>query len=49
MKATDELGKLVEAATTILILQPEKPDTDSLTSSLALEQALGDIGKTTTL
>ena len=49
MKATEELGKLVEAATTILILQPEKPDTDSLTSSLALEQALGDIGKTTTL
>lgn len=40
-----KLGELVEAAQTILVLQPEKPDTDSLTSSLALEQILGDLGK----
>ncbi len=39
------LGKLVEKATTILVLQPEKPDTDSLGTSLALEQILGDLGK----
>lgn len=43
--AIDELGELVAKAKTILILQPEKPDTDSLTSSLALEQILGDLGK----
>lgn len=44
-EAITELGKMVEAAQTIVILQPEKPDTDSLTSSLALEQILGDLGK----
>lgn len=40
-----QLGELVAAAKTILVLQPEKPDTDSLTSALALEQILGDLGK----
>lgn len=44
-KAVKELGELVHAAQTILVLQPEKPDTDSLTTSLALEQILGDQGK----
>ncbi len=44
-QAITELGALVADATTILVLQPEKPDTDSLTSSLALEQILGDLGK----
>lgn len=43
--AIDELGELVAVAKTILVLQPEKPDTDSITSSLALEQILGDLGK----
>jgi phosphoesterase RecJ-like protein len=47
--AIDEVGELVAAAKTILILQPEKPDTDSMTSSLALEQILGDLGKETIL
>lgn len=41
----NKLKELVEAARTILVLQPEKPDTDSLTSSLALEHILGDMGK----
>jgi phosphoesterase RecJ-like protein len=40
-----KLNDLVGSAKTILILQPEKPDTDSLTSSLALENILGDQGK----
>lgn len=40
-----KLQALVGEAKTILVLQPEKPDTDSLTSSLALEQILGDLGK----
>lgn len=43
--AIDGLGELVAKAETILVLQPEKPDTDSMTSSLALEQILGDLGK----
>ena len=30
---------------TILILQPENPDGDSVTSALALEEILGDLGK----
>jgi len=47
--AIKELGRLVDEAKTILVLQPEKPDTDSLTSSLALEQILGDLGKTVIL
>jgi phosphoesterase RecJ-like protein len=41
-----KLQGLVEAATTILVLQPEKPDTDSLGTSLALEQVFGDLDKT---
>ncbi len=45
-KAIDQLGKLLADAKTVLILQPEKPDTDSLCSALALEHLLGDLGKT---
>lgn len=41
----EQLAKLVEQAQTILVLQPEKPDTDSLGTSLAFEQILGDLGK----
>lgn len=40
-----QLVKLAEDAKTILVLQPEKPDTDSLGSSVALENILGDLGK----
>ncbi|TAK89704.1 hypothetical protein EPO04_01195 [Patescibacteria group bacterium] len=43
--AIKQLGELIDEAKTILVLQPEKPDTDSLTTSLALEQILGDRGK----
>jgi bifunctional oligoribonuclease and PAP phosphatase NrnA len=39
------LQKLVSESKTILVLQPEKPDTDSIGTSLALEQILGDLGK----
>ena len=41
-----QLGRLVADADTILVLQPEKPDTDSLCSTLVLEHLLGDLGKT---
>jgi phosphoesterase RecJ-like protein len=49
VKRTDilELGRLVSEAKTILLLQPDKPDGDSLASMLALEEILGDMGKTT--
>jgi bifunctional oligoribonuclease and PAP phosphatase NrnA len=40
-----ELGKLVDGAKTIMVLQPEKPDTDSLATSIALEHILSDLGK----
>ena len=42
-----ELGRLVDEAKTILLLQPDKPDGDSLGSMLALEEIFGDMGKTT--
>jgi phosphoesterase RecJ-like protein len=47
--SVQQLGELIDAAEHILVLQPEKPDTDSLTSSLALEQILGDQGKQITM
>ncbi len=45
IQAITKLGTAVDAVQTIVVLQPEKPDTDSLTTSLALEQILGDLGK----
>jgi len=42
-----QLGHLVDEAKTILLLQPDKPDGDSLGSMLALEEIFGDMGKTT--
>lgn len=44
-----ELGRLIDAAKTVLLLQPDKPDGDSLASMLALEEILGDMGKTTVM
>ncbi len=41
----DKLAELVGSSQQILILQPEKPDTDSLATSVALEYILGDMGK----
>ena len=40
-----QLQQLIEAAQDIVILQADNPDGDSLASSLALEQILGDMGK----
>jgi nanoRNase/pAp phosphatase (c-di-AMP/oligoRNAs hydrolase) len=39
------LAAAVEAAGTILILQPDSPDGDSLGSALGLEEIFGDLGK----
>ncbi len=40
-----KLGQLVADAKTVVVLQPEKPDSDSLCSALVLEHLLGDLGK----
>lgn len=41
--------RLIDAASNIAIIQAENPDADSLGSALALEQLLGDAGKTITM
>ncbi len=42
---SDELKKLLDGTKTIVIMQADNPDGDSLASALALEQILGDLGK----
>jgi phosphoesterase RecJ-like protein len=49
MKVSNNVKKfdsLVTASSTILVLQPDSPDGDSLGSALGLEEILGDLGKT---
>lgn len=41
----EAIRNIIDAAQTIVIVQADNPDVDSLASSLALEQILGDIGK----
>lgn len=41
--------KLIDQAKKIIVIQAENPDGDSLGSSLALEEILGDLGKEVTL
>ena len=48
-KDITEFSELLNNAQNILLLQPDKPDGDSLGSILALEEILGDMGKTTTM
>jgi phosphoesterase RecJ-like protein len=43
--AVAALRDAVTAAGTILVLQPDNPDSDSLGCALALEEILGDLGK----
>lgn len=47
--AVKHVGDLVEAATSIVIIQADNPDADSLASALALEHILGDKGKAVSL
>lgn len=42
----DQVAELIGAAQTIVIIQADNPDADSLGSALALEHILGDLGKT---
>jgi bifunctional oligoribonuclease and PAP phosphatase NrnA len=44
-----ETATLIDAAQKIIVIQAENPDGDSLGSSLALEEILGDLGKDVTL
>lgn len=41
----DQLAQQIDAAKKIVVIQADNPDADSLTSALALEQILGDMGK----
>jgi len=41
----EEASRLINEAKRIIIIQAENPDGDSLGSSLALEEILGDLGK----
>lgn len=45
----DIAKELIKEAKKIIIIQAENPDGDSLGSALALEEILGDLGKTVTL
>lgn len=45
----DNAKELIDAAHKILVIQAENPDGDSLGSALALEEILGDLGKTVVL
>lgn len=44
-KRIEELGEAIASARTILILQPDSPDGDSLGSALGLEEIFGELGK----
>ena len=45
----DDIKKQLEGAKSILVIQAENPDGDSLGSSIALEHILGDLGKEVTM
>jgi len=45
----DGIGAAVKAATKVVVVQADNPDGDSLASSLALEEILGDLGKEVTM
>lgn len=42
---TDQIKSILDQANKIVVVQADNPDADSLASSLALEQVLGDMGK----
>jgi bifunctional oligoribonuclease and PAP phosphatase NrnA len=45
----DDIKNHIEQARSIVVIQADNPDGDSLASSLALEHIFGDLGKTVTL
>ena len=44
-EVVSKLGECVSSSQTVLVIQAENPDGDSIGSSLALEQILGELGK----
>ncbi|HEX5395097.1 MAG TPA: DHH family phosphoesterase [Candidatus Saccharimonadales bacterium] len=48
-KEAEKIRGIIDGAGSIVIIQADNPDTDSLASALALESILGDLGKTTHL
>lgn len=48
-RQADEIQKIIDNAQHIVIIQADNPDGDSLASSLALEQILGEAGKKVTM
>ena len=46
---TTQIKNILDQASSVVIIQADNPDGDSLGSALALEQVLGDLGKTTHL
>jgi phosphoesterase RecJ-like protein len=49
MELMNDAQTLIESAKNIIVIQAENPDGDSLGSSLALEEILGDLGKNVAL
>ena len=45
----EDVTKQINEANKVIVIQAENPDGDSLGSSLALEEILGDLGKEVTL
>src|SRR3989344_8168135 len=45
-KEAEEIRRIIEDAKTIVVIQADNPDIDSLASALALESILGEMGKT---
>lgn len=45
MTEIEKIGSLIEAAHSVVIIQADNPDADSLASALALEQILHELGK----
>jgi nanoRNase/pAp phosphatase (c-di-AMP/oligoRNAs hydrolase) len=45
----DTAKNLIDAAKSIVVIQAENPDGDSLGSAVALEEILGDLGKDVSL
>ncbi|MDB5160865.1 MAG: putative phosphoesterase, partial [Candidatus Saccharibacteria bacterium] len=44
-----QINSVISDAKSIVVVQADNPDTDSLASSLALEHILGDMGKEVTM
>lgn len=45
----EKIGQIIDGSNTVVIIQADNPDADSLASSLALEKIFGGLGKTPTL